>query len=167
MSPAVVEQVCASRRADALNVLSLLGEVDAAMRAAFHLSHATAEAYERLHCACEGLPALVPLRDAYDGLRAAQFERCADLEGHARRLCDWVRYGGARPAVGGLVHHLFTLAYQAPFVAEARAQLYRACEGWPDLAGQCAAYETARVAEAGADSRAHDALRRLMLAMCL
>lgn len=143
-------------------VMSLIADAEAAMREAFHLSHATADAYERLYCACEGLPALVPLRDAYDSLRAAQFERGADLEQYARRLCEWVHAGGARPAVGGLVHHLFTLAYQAPFVADARVALHRACEGRPDWAGLCADYEAARAAEAEADCRLRSALWNLV-----
>lgn len=160
--------VAASRVPGRVNAIaSLVGEVQAAYKAGFHLSQSTAEAYDTLSGRLYGdggdvSAVLVPLRDAWERAQKAQALREADFFGALTGLLQQLERG-CRPVTGGVSMRLHTMQSQAWMERDAWQALRSACDGSQDLAAFCEAYAMRRAAEAEADERVADALRRLLL----
>lgn len=148
-------------------VLSLLGEVQGAMRVGLHLSGATDDALAGLEnhfdANAGALPAvLTQLFDAWDRAR----ESLGVMEGHLHQatahMLSRLEHGqSACPQF--LTRWLHTVEHHAGLEQAAWQALRGACGELPDLPALCNAYAARRDAELQATGRLHDAQRRLVL----
>lgn len=162
-----------------MQIPSLIAEIDGAMRASFHLSAATSEAYDALHIHLHGdhetvPPVLVPwpqdvqvLRDVWDRRWDALVMFEAERHHAVRNLLLQLESGqrkGLR-GLGGLHMSFYNAECFAELESNAWQALCAASEAHADLAILCQEFAKRHRAESEADARMVDGVRRLLLVL--